>query len=147
MVGTANFQGSQPASAAHGEHSGFEISFLWRRLNLELQMVPQKCLPSLVLTETTQMSVFASLRGTCVPAAWASLPEFFPVTGVDRGFWLCEHRAELGLEKRSLLCCAGAAREARGAQRERLAAWPAEATLCFREGYFASRLSRFFISS
>lgn len=91
-------------------------------------MVPQKFLHLLVLTEIAQISVFASLRGTCVPAAWPSLWEFFSVTGVDGGFWLCERRAELGLGKRRLLCCAGAAGEVRGAQWEGLAARPAGAS-------------------
>lgn len=78
MVEMANFKGTQSPSTAHGRHvQCLEISFLWHRLNLELQMDQQKFLQSSVLTEIILMSVFILYMIIRVPAAWASRWVFF----------------------------------------------------------------------
>lgn len=148
MVETATFKGTQRSSTACGKHECFEISFLWHRLNLALQMVPQKFLQSLVLTEVIQMSMFTSLPATCVATAWASLWDFVTVAGMDGVFWPCEQAAELGLEEQGAALLHGHCwrSASRSAWKGSLPGLRKQA-VCFTEGYLASRLLRFFISS
>lgn len=93
-------------------------------------MVPEKFLQSLVLKEIIQMSVFTLLHVTYVPAAWASLWDFFTIAGMDGEFWPCEDVAELVLEERSTALLHGHCQRSAGcsAALERLAAWASEAS-------------------
>ena len=111
-------------------------------------MVPQKLLQLLVVAEITQTSVLTSLPGTCVPAAWATLWDFFTVAGMDGVFWPWEHTAELGPEERSAALLHGHCWRcaACSAWNGSLPGLQKQAE-CFIEGYLASRLLCFFISS
>lgn len=111
---------------------------------MAVRTVPQKLLHSLVPAEITQMSVFTSLGGTCVPAAWASLWEVFAVAGTDGRMEGQMERGKDILEASGWLSVAGAGSAAGGGQ-----ALPAtqEPAARFMGGYLASRLFCSFISS